>query len=127
MRPEPSGKPGRPWGVVVTEGRRHSNPAAVLGAHVHLLIEVRVCLGGLDRGVDRPLQVLGHLSGRWHVSTKLRQGRGRGAALTLKQVIAFSYSAHAVSQSGRNLNDIALVFRALAAARMHSSPSACFF
>ena len=53
--------------------------------------------------------------------------RQYGAVLALKQVTAFSYSAHAVSQSGRNLNDIALVFRALAAARMHSSPSACFF
>ena len=42
--------------------------------------------------------------------------RQYGAVLTLKQVTAFSYSAHAVSQSGRNLNDIALVFRALAAA-----------
>ena len=56
-----------------------------------------------------------------------RPWRQYGAALALKQVTAFSYSAHAVSQSGRNLNDIALVFRALAAARMHSSPSACFF
>ena len=56
-----------------------------------------------------------------------RPWRQYGAALALKQVTAFSYSAHAVSQSGRNLNDIALVFRALAAARMHSSPSVCFF
>ena len=44
----------------------------VLGAHVHLLVEVRVRLGGLDRGVDRPLQVLGHLCGRQWVSLKLR-------------------------------------------------------
>jgi hypothetical protein len=33
---------------------------------------VRVRLGGLDRGVDRPLQVLRHLCARRWLSRKLR-------------------------------------------------------
>ena len=44
----------------------------VFGAHVHPLVEVRVRLGGLDRGVDRPLQVLRHLCARRWLSRKLR-------------------------------------------------------